>query len=62
MNDPSGFEDRLQTIRGRIAAAAARAGRDPVGIRLIAVSKGQPATAIREAFEIRAPRIRRELS
>ena len=50
MADPSSFEERLQTIRGRIAAAAARARRDPSAIRLVAVSKGQPAEAIRVAF------------
>ena len=30
---------RLADVRGRIAAAAARAGRDPAGVRLVAVSK-----------------------
>jgi pyridoxal phosphate enzyme (YggS family) len=49
MADPSSFEERLQIIRGRIAAAAARAGRDPSAVRLVAVSKGQPADAIRAA-------------
>jgi uncharacterized pyridoxal phosphate-containing UPF0001 family protein len=47
MANPVSFEERLQTIRKRIAAAAVRAGRDPSEIRLIAVSKGQPATAVR---------------
>ncbi len=50
MIDPASFEERLQTIRGRIAAAALRAGRDPSAIRLVAVSKSQPAEAIRTAF------------
>jgi hypothetical protein len=38
--------ERLAAIRGRIAAAAARAGRDPAAIVLIAVSKGHAAGAI----------------
>jgi pyridoxal phosphate enzyme (YggS family) len=50
MNDPSSFEERLHAIRDRIAAAAGHAGRDAACIRLIAVSKGQPADAIRAAF------------
>jgi PLP dependent protein len=42
--------DRLAGIRGRIAAAARSAGRDPSSIRLIAVSKTFPIDAIREAY------------
>jgi PLP dependent protein len=42
--------DRLTGIRGRIAAAARSAGRDPSSIRLIAVSKTFPIDAIREAY------------
>jgi PLP dependent protein len=42
--------DRLAGIRGRIAAAARSAGRDPSSIRLIAVSKTFPIEAIREAY------------
>jgi PLP dependent protein len=41
---------RLQAVRERIATACARSGRDPAGVRLIAVSKTQPASAVREAF------------
>jgi pyridoxal phosphate enzyme (YggS family) len=41
---------RLSAIRERIASAARRSGRKPDDIRLIAVSKGQPAAAIVEAF------------
>jgi pyridoxal phosphate enzyme (YggS family) len=40
----------LQVVRDRIAAAAARAGRDPDGICLCAVSKQQPAAMVRAAF------------
>jgi hypothetical protein len=41
---------RLAEVRGRIAAAAASAGRDPSSVRLIAVSKTFPVQEIREAF------------
>jgi PLP dependent protein len=41
----------LQQVRERIGAAAKRAGRAPQEIELIAVSKNQPAEAIRAAFE-----------
>ncbi len=40
---------RLADVRDRIARAAARAGRDPSRIRLIAVSKTVPADAVRAA-------------
>lgn len=43
--------DRLAAVRGRIDAAAARAGRDPDEITLIAVSKVHSADAIAEAHE-----------
>jgi len=36
----------LTAIRGRIAAAAGSAGRDPAGVTLVAVSKTQPAERI----------------
>jgi pyridoxal phosphate enzyme (YggS family) len=39
----------LSEVRGRIAAACARAGRDPGSVRLIAVSKTKPLDLIREA-------------
>jgi len=39
----------LGQVRGRIAAACARAGRDPGSVRLIAVSKTKPLELIREA-------------
>jgi PLP dependent protein len=42
--------DRLAGIRGRVAAAARLAGRDPSSIRLVAVSKTFPIEAIREAY------------
>jgi pyridoxal phosphate enzyme (YggS family) len=43
-------EDRLATVRERIAAAASRAGRAPDEIRLVGVSKGFPASVIAEAI------------
>jgi pyridoxal phosphate enzyme (YggS family) len=42
--------DRLTEIRGRIAAAARSAGRDPASVRLVAVSKTFPVESIAEAF------------
>lgn len=41
----------LERVRTRIAAAAARAGRRPEEIQLVAVSKTQPAEAIRAAYD-----------
>ncbi len=42
--------ERLEAVRLRIDAAAARAGRDPRDVRLIAVSKGMPAARVDEAI------------
>jgi hypothetical protein len=42
---------RLAEVRGRIAAAARAAGRDPADVRLVAVSKTFPAEAVLEAAE-----------
>lgn len=36
----------LEAVRGRISAAARRAGRDPASVRLVAVSKTHPADAV----------------
>jgi pyridoxal phosphate enzyme (YggS family) len=41
----------LAAVRARIDAAAASAGRLPSSVRLIAVSKTFPASAVREAFD-----------
>jgi len=43
--------ERLAEVRGRIERAAARAGRDPRSITLVAVTKVFPASAICEAYE-----------
>jgi PLP dependent protein len=45
-------EKAWQAVASRIAAAARRAGRDPASVRLLAVSKGQPAAAIRAAYAL----------
>lgn len=45
------LHDRLQAIRDRIHAAAARSGRDPDSIELLAVSKTFPVEAIRDAVD-----------
>ncbi len=39
----------LEKIQQRIAAACARAGRDPASVTLLAVSKNQPPEAVQEA-------------
>jgi pyridoxal phosphate enzyme (YggS family) len=41
----------LETVRQRIAAAIARAGRPPGCVQLIAVSKTFPAVTVREAYD-----------
>ena len=46
MTDVAG---NLAAVRARIAAAAARAGRDAAAVRLVAVSKTQPAERVRAA-------------
>jgi pyridoxal phosphate enzyme (YggS family) len=43
--------DNLSAVKERIAKAAARAGRDPEGITLVAVTKTMPVERIREAIE-----------
>jgi len=44
---PQFSADGLVAVRSRIEAAARRAGRDPAGVALLAVSKQQPEAAIR---------------
>ena len=43
--------DNFASIRQRIDAACARAGRDPASVTLLAVSKGMPPEAVREAAD-----------
>jgi len=45
-------EKAWQAVRSRIALAARRAGRDPATVALLAVSKGQPAAAVRAAYAL----------
>ncbi|MFI5184245.1 MAG: YggS family pyridoxal phosphate-dependent enzyme [Vicinamibacteria bacterium] len=45
------IRDRVAAVREQIARAAARAGRSPEDVALVAVSKTFPAAAVREAFE-----------
>lgn len=44
------IESRVAAVRERISRAAARAGRDPASVTLLAVTKGQPIEAARAAF------------
>jgi pyridoxal phosphate enzyme (YggS family) len=46
----SSIAARLTAIRERIDAAARSAGRDPASVRLLAISKTFPASAVREAW------------
>jgi pyridoxal phosphate enzyme (YggS family) len=43
---------RLDALQARLSAACARAGRDPVTVTLLAVSKGQPPEAVRAAVDL----------
>jgi len=40
------FQGKLEQVRRRMAAACARAGRDPGAVELVAVSKGHPPAAV----------------
>src|SRR5438045_363504 len=45
----SEIRERIDRVRGQIADAAVRAGRDPSSVTLIGVSKTKPAEAVAEA-------------
>lgn len=47
---PEEIARRVELVRARIAAACERAGRNPADVRLIAVTKGQPAEAVAAAL------------
>src|SRR3954464_5873122 len=47
----SEIRERIERVRGQIADAAARAGRDPSAIPLIGVSKTRPAEDVAEAVK-----------
>jgi len=51
VTDP-GLKDRLKAVQDRIAAAAARAHRNASDVRLIAVTKVFPASAILDGYEL----------
>lgn len=51
MTDPAALRARLADVRDRIARAAGRVGRDPAGVRLVAISKTFSADAIRAAAD-----------
>jgi len=42
---------KIDLVKGRIAEAAARGGRDPREVELVAISKTHPAEAVREAVD-----------
>lgn len=46
------LEANLQGVESRIATAARRAGRDPAGITLVAVTKTQPPDVVRAAYDL----------
>jgi pyridoxal phosphate enzyme (YggS family) len=48
----STLEDNLRQVQDRIVAAAARAGRDPAAITLVAVSKTHPVDTLLEAYAL----------
>lgn len=47
-----GLAENIATLRQRILAACARAGRDPASVQLVAVSKHQPAEVVNEAARL----------
>ena len=51
MSTPTETARLLDEVRGRIAAAAARAGRDAARVRLVAVAKTATPETLREAWE-----------
>jgi pyridoxal phosphate enzyme (YggS family) len=46
------LQSRLEQVQSRIAGAAARAGRSPAEITLVAVTKVFPASAIQESYRL----------
>lgn len=51
LNGAGTLRDRLDEVRSRIAGAASRAGRNPLEVNLIGVTKTLPAAVAREALE-----------
>lgn len=50
-------EAGLEEVRGRIDEACRRAGRDPAGVELLPITKGQPLDKIRAAHELGIRRV-----
>ncbi|MEY4511420.1 MAG: hypothetical protein RLZZ450_3542, partial [Pseudomonadota bacterium] len=48
----SAIADNLLAVRERIASAARACGREPGAVRLVAVSKFHPVSALREAYAL----------
>jgi hypothetical protein len=48
----SALGERVTAVRERIARAVASAGRAPESVRLVAVAKRHPASAVREAYDL----------
>ena len=48
----SSLADRVSAVRERMARAVERAGRTPESVRLVAVAKRHPASAVHEAFAL----------
>jgi hypothetical protein len=48
----SSLESNLRSVQDRVAAAAQRAGRDPSGITLVAVTKTQSQAVIQAAYDL----------
>jgi PLP dependent protein len=48
----STLAERFAVVRARIARACEQAGRDPAGVKLLAVSKFQPLPLLREAYAL----------
>ncbi|MGA2547699.1 MAG: YggS family pyridoxal phosphate-dependent enzyme [Rectinemataceae bacterium] len=51
MTDYSFVRDAVLAVRERVAAAAGRAGRDPAGVEILAVTKFHPIEAVNAAWE-----------
>lgn len=49
---PPSLAQRYALVRQRIDTACQRAQRDPASVRLLAVSKGQPHSAVQQLFEL----------
>ncbi len=46
------IESNLESVRNRVREAEKRAGKEPGGVTLVAVSKTKPVTMLREAYDL----------